>query len=40
MDEVVKPENIKGMILIGSGLLIIDGRFLRLPGPQRLFIRR
>ncbi|MGM0600400.1 MAG: DMT family transporter [Candidatus Rifleibacteriota bacterium] len=40
MDEVVKPENIKGMILIGSGLLVIDGRFIRLPGPQRLFIRR
>lgn len=35
MNETIKATDIKGMMLIGAGLLIIDGRLLRFPALRR-----
>jgi drug/metabolite transporter (DMT)-like permease len=34
MNETIKANDLKGMFLIGLGLLIIDGRFIKLPRPK------
>lgn len=35
MNETLRTSDLAGMLLIGGGLLIIDGRLLRLPGATR-----
>ncbi len=39
MNETIKTNDLKGMALIGVGLLIIDGRFIRLPNNRRWWRR-
>lgn len=38
MNETIKSTDVKGMLLIGAGLLIIDGRLLRFPGLRRRWL--
>ncbi|MFZ5950529.1 MAG: DMT family transporter [Candidatus Rifleibacteriota bacterium] len=37
MNETIRNNDVYGMLLIGAGLLIIDGRLIRFPGVRRLW---
>jgi len=37
MNETIRNNEVYGMLLIGAGLLIIDGRLIRFPGVRRFW---